>query len=1033
MQLPKIAVKRPISTIMFFLAILLLGLVSLKMLPLDVMPDMELPTLTVITVFPGASAEEVEQQVTKELEGTLSGAENLKKLTSTSKENVSFVSMQYSWGADITEAANNARDLLELSKRHLPNDAHDPIIYKINSSMMPVIVIGISAEENFYGLENIIEDKITTRLRKIEGVGSVLSLGYPEREIKINVDPQKLYAYKISMQMISTILQAENITIPGGSIKVGSSEFTVKVPGEFSNIEEIKEIVLINFNGRIVRVADIAEVQDGFKEKDEFAHTRDSRSAVVMIQKQSGTNTLKVVNALRNELKLIENTLPEDVELNEVIATDELVTESIRNLSSTLWYAFIFVILVVFAFLREWRSSLIISLTIPFSLISAFILMFLAGYSINIFSLMALVIAIGMVVDNAIVVMENITQHIEKGTRPDQAAIYGTSEMGTAIVASTATTLMVFLPMVFMGGIVGVMFKQLAIITTVTLFASLIAAMSLTPMLASRFIRPHSKEKTKHGRLFQVTERLFTSVENRYKKILIWSVTNRKLVYVIVIVIFGVTMWMGTTLGTDYIAEFDAGDVSTVFKLEVGSTAEETDRVAQNVKQIFIEEIPEMNPSSLITVAGQTESGLLSMVGFSEGKNVSTVLCHLSLCNERDRSAKEIADVIRKRMTEIPEIVDYHVTGGSILSAGLLGNLKPIEIEISGDDLVQINAIADTLEKYLQKENGFKDVQTTVDPGKLEIQIIVDKKKASQLALNTAMIGLQIRQSIFGTESGEFTENGEDYDITLRYNPESRNDINKLHNITLTNLTGNQIKLEQVARIVEDSGVLEIEHKAQQRIVYVKSEVEDLSLGDAAQRAEEIISQIDKPENIDIRLGGQVTEQQDSFGDLYLILILGILLVYMIMAAQFESFKDPFIIMFAVPFTFIGIIWAFKLTGLTLSVTTFIGMIMLMGIVVNNGIVLVTYTNLLRARGNTLVKAVTDAGHSRLRPVLMTSLTTILAMVPMALSKGMGKEMYSPLGVTLIGGLLVSTLITLILVPVIYTSLNRKSLVEEEK
>ena len=1031
MKLPEIGVKRPVATAMLFVAIILLGLVAMKMLPLDVMPELEYPSITIITIYPGASANEVEEQVSKPLEAVLSGAEYLKDIKSISKENVSFIQLSYNWNTDVTAAANNARDLMELVKSRLPKAAESPIIFKINSSMMPILGYSINATSNYNGIEKIIEDKIATPLRKVDGVGTVIYLGQPEREISISVDPRQLKAYNLSVSEISTILQAENINIPAGNIKVGVFDFSVRVPGKFETVENIENIALKAFNGKVVRLKDVATVQDTFAEKEAYARNHLGEGVALLVQKQTGENTLEVVQAVRKEMEKIEKTLPHDVQINEMISTDEMVTESVKNLTSSIFYALIFVTLVVLMFLREWRSSLIIFVTMPVSLISAFIVMYIMDYTINIFSLMSLIIAIGMVVDNAIVVLENVTQHIERGTKPKQAAIFGTSEMGMAIAASTATTLVVFLPMVFMGGIVGIMFKQLAILTCVCMIMSLFTALTLTPMLASQLLKRKGEDEdgkeAKRSKFYRWSENVFNKIEYGYKKLLAWTVVHKGVVIVSAVVVFIGVMLLGKKIGTDYIPDFDAGSFALSFETEVGTSVEQTDSIGQQILKILHEEIHEMVPGSSGAIAGQTRDGALTTVGFKEGKNIGSVLCHLTLPDKRKRTAEEIADAVRKRLDEIPQIEKYQIQAGSILAAAVTGNKRPVEIHVSGDDLDVINKMALSFEEKLKAREEFKDVETSVDNGKIEVQIVIDKEKASQMALNTALIGMQIRQNLFGAESGEFTEGGDDYDIKIRYAPEFRNDIDKLKEMQLTNLLGKQVSLSSVAEIKQDVGLLEIQRESQQRFVLATANLNDVSLGKGAKIAQAIIDDTEIPDGVSVSLGGQVVDQGESFGDLYLILFLGIALVYMVMAAQFESFKDPFIIMFAVPFTLVGVVLAFLATGQTLSVTTFIGVIMLMGIVVNNGIVLVDYTNMLRKRGYTLYDAVAEAGRSRLRPILMTTLTTILGMLPMALSKGMGKEMYSPLGVTIIGGLLVSALVSLILIPAIYTSINEKS------
>ena len=1033
MILPRISVRRPVAIAMLFVAILLFGLVSLTRLPLDVMPEMEFPSLTVITIYPGASATEVEQQVTRPLEAALGGTENLKEISSQSKENVSFISLQFEWGSDINASASNARDLIELVKNRLPNGANNPVIYKINSSMLPVLVYGITARDSYNGLEKIIQDQIAAPLRKLPGVGTVMVLATPKREIKVEVDPQKMAAYSIPIGQIATILQAENITIPGGNIRVGQNDFAIRIPGDIEQVANLGDIALVNFNGRVIRLKDVATITDGFKELDENSRTQHGQGVAVMIQRQTGANTLEVVDAVRQKVDEILPTLPADISIDEVMKSDELIVESIKNLTQSFWFALIFVVLVVFAFLREWRLSLIVFLTIPFSLITAFILMYVLGWTINIFSLMSLIIAMGMVVDNSIVVLENITQHIEGGSRPKQAAIFGTSEMGAAITASTLTTLMVFIPMVFMGGLVGVMFKQLAILTSITMIASLLTALMLTPMVSSQLLKPIQRgEQRKRYWLYRVSEKLFVLLESIYKKTLGWAVFHKTFTLSAVVVLLAVSMWVGKGLGTDYIPEFDAGDIIATVEIDIGATSHKTDSIAQVVMDIFERQIPEAIPGSIASISGQSENGMLTSVGFREGKNIATVLCHLSLPNHRNRSAKQIARELRPYIDSIPEVENFNIVGGSIISQAVTGNVKPIEFHISGTDYSQLNAMANQISGKLKQSASFTDVVNTIDNGKVEVQVRVDRQKASALGLNTAMIGMQVRQSIYGDEASGFKEEGNEYTIAIRYAPTARDEIADIGNITLSNLMGQPVKLSAVADIVLGTGSLQIDRLAQDRIVRVTAELNGVSLGEGQAEAKRMLDGIDIPVGTEVVLSGQTEQQGQSFADLYLIFFLGIALVYMVMAGQFESFRDPFIIMFAVPLTFIGVIWAFKINGVTLSVTTFVGVIMLIGIVVNNGIVLVDYTNLLRKRGLKLYEAIQEAGRSRLRPVLMTSLTTMLGMLPLALSQGMGREAYQPLGITMIGGLLASTVITLLVVPTVYAVFHGKARREEK-
>ena len=1033
MRLPEIAVKNPVFTVMVFMALFIFGMVSLTMLPRDILPEVEMPAITIVTVYPGASALEVEEQVTKIIENQLSSVTNLKKMTSKSKENVSFISLEFDWGADLNEASNDTRDMLELIKKSLPSNVIDPTIVKVNSSMVPVLIYNITAEESFNGLERIIEDQITNRLKRIPGVGNFIVVGHKEREIKVNVDPYKLQAYGLNIGTISQILKTENITIPGGNITMGLNDISVRVPGDFESIEDIQELIISTLPGKVVRLKDVAEVIDDYKEKDEITRGFKKRSVAIMVQKQSGANTLEVAEAVKKEIAEIQKTLPPDVEIIQSIDSSVLISHSISNVSSTIMYAGIFVVLVVFFFLRSIRNSLIVILTIPFSLIVAFIYMFVADFSINIFSMMALAIAIGMVVDNAIVVLENINKHIENGGNPTEDSIKGTAEMGMAISASTLTTIAVFLPMVFMGGVVGILFKQLAQITSITLIASLFTALTLTPMLCSKLLKPviakdKSASKGQHGKLFNLSEKMFTKTESMYRSVLNWAVHNRKSVLFITAVIFVFTLYLGKTVGSDYIPEFDAGDLNISIELPVGTSLEETSRVTGLVEDIVLNTVPKEDILSHYAIIGQTEKGLLSIMGFKEGKNTAIVGAKLVIPDERKYHAAEMADRIREQIEQIPEIEKTVVTGGSMLGKALLGNVKPLEVKVIGNDFEKMNQAALELEQLMYDYGKLTNISTTIDPGKVEFQVMVDKEKARQMGVNTAVLGLNVRQSIYGFEATNYKEAGEEYPVMVRYAPEFRNSLQAIEDIRVSSMLGFDIPLGAIASIEEGEGALEIKRESQQRVIYVSADLDNISLGDAVKEFSEMMNNYKAPDGVILEFGGQYLEQQESFSSLYLLFALGIILVYMVMASQFGSFIDPLIIMFAVPLSIIGVIWAFIVAGQTLSVTTFIGIIMLIGIVVNNGIVLVDYTIQLRAKGKDLMSAVIESGYSRLRPVLMTAMTTILGMFPMALSSGMGSEMWKPLGITIIGGLLVSTLITLILIPVMYTSVHRKNL-----
>ncbi|MFW5757887.1 MAG: efflux RND transporter permease subunit, partial [Bacteroidota bacterium] len=955
-NLPTTGVNRPVFTSMIFAGILLFGLLAYRFLPRDMLPDIEIPTLTVVTLYPGASAGDVERQVTQPLEEVLAGVTQLKNITSQSKENVSFISMQFDWETNLEDASASVRDYLEFSRRSLPDQASSPMVLQISSDMFPVIIYGVTAEENFADLGEITDDLIANALKRAPGVGSLVLLGKPEKEVQINLDPIKMNAYGINISMIAQVLQTHNQSIPGGSITTGQDETAITVPAEFKSLEDIEKTNIVTWQNQTIQIKDIATVKKGMQDTKELVHIHGKPALGIFVQKQAGANILEVVEAVRKEMKGLEPLLPDGIEVIELMDNSEMVTATLDNLFNTILYAGIFVMIVVIFFLRRIKSSLIIFLTIPFSLIVAFIFMYLADFTINIFSLMSLAIAIGMVIDNAIVVLENISRHIENGVPPKEAAIYGTREMSLPILAATLTTISVFIPLVFLDGVVGIMFRQLALITSVTLLASLFTALLLTPMLSAQMLSIPQKQ---NNRFFNFSEKFFLVLENYYGKLLNKSLINKKIIVFILLILAAATIWMGRNTGTDYIPEFDAGDLSVVFETRVGSSTEQTMQITRKVEKIFTEEIPEIR--NLYSLTGQSDEGLLSSVGFREGKNVSTVFARTVLPEKRERTSKEMAEKIRKRLIEIPEIENFSVSGGSLISSAVLGNVKPIQLKVSGKQLNQINKVAQTISDTLSQSNFLTDIENTIDRGKPEFQIITDRYKVADLALNPAMVALQIRQSIFGQQAGEWSQNGNFIPINLRYSKQYRDTEKSLENILITNIEGNNIYSGQIAHVEYGKGSTEIKREDQQRIVYISANPQqNISLGNAAKEIEKMLNKIEVPRGVTIQLSGQVEEQRESFSNLYLMFVIGFILVFMVMASQFESMKHPFVILFAIPFTLTGVTAAFWITNLTLSVVTFLGMIMLLGVVVNNAIVLVDYTNLLRKRGLTLDKAIRE-------------------------------------------------------------------------
>ena len=1027
MKLPRVSVNRPVTTIMFYLALVVIGVFSFMHLAVDFLPKLEPPAVSIVTIYPGASAQDVEQKVTKVIEDRVGAISNVSRVVSSSKDNISIITVFFNWGTNMDEATNDVRDAVDLAKRLLPEDAQEPSIFKFSTSTLPVLMIGVTADESFPGINKIIDEKIAQPLRKVSGVGGIFWIGSPEREILVKVDPRKLEAYNLTIQQIAQVLKAENFSIPAGVVKVGMKEYNVRVPGEYKSVDEIASTVIGSFRGALVYLRDVAEVVDTVKERTYVVEINGRPGVLFFVQKQALANTIEVTDAVKKLLPKIKETLPRDVKLNIVFDSSQFIRNAISNLTNAAFYSAFLVILVILLFLRKFRASVIIILTIPFSIIVAFITLYVIGGTINLVSLSSLVIAMGIVVDNAIVVLENIARHIERGENPKTASVIAPGEVGLAITASSLTNVAVFLPLAFLTGIAGFLFKELGYLVTVMVLTSLLASLTLVPALTSKWLK--REEKVRSGfirKFFDISEKAFVSLESYYKNLLSWSLKHRLVVILIAFLIFAGSMFLFRFVGFEFLPATDTGDIRVTAQLPVGTRLEETIKVGAQIHKILLEEIPKEWRLYTFMRAGTSEQGFATITGQIEGTNVVMVGARLIPFKERGVSVFEIADKIRARIKLIPGIEKFEVGQGSDFRAALFGGGKPLSIEVTGYDLNKLLKVAEEVKQVVEEVPGTRDVQIGRSGYAPEIKIVVDKQKASSLGLNTAVIGATVRASIFGLKATTYKELGDEYDIAIRPDASLRNSIRYISEIPIRTLTGGVVRLKDVARIYESFSPVEIQRRDRQRIIPVGADISGRALGDVVKDIQKKLKNIDIPPGVEIRFAGQVEEQRKAFSDLFQVLILGIILTYMIMASQFESLLHPFVIMFSVPFAFVGIVFGLLVFGKPFGLTSFMGAIMLVGIVVNNAIVLVDYTNLLRARGYGLNEAILEAGRTRLRPVLMTAFTTIFGVLPLALMAGEGAEMWQGLGITLLGGLMFSTLITLVIVPVFYSLFERK-------
>jgi len=1021
MKLPEFGVRRPVFTTMIFVAIVLLGIVALNMLPIDLMPKMEIPTMAVITFYRGAGAEDIETKITKVIEEQVSTTPNIKEVTSTSEENLSVVTMRFEWGTDLDEAANDVRQRLDMAMMNLPDDADRPMLLKMDVSMMPVLLFGVTAQQSYPQLRDIIDNKFCDQLKRIPGVAMATIMGGLEREIQVNIDRQRLEAYHLSISQVTAMLAAENLSLPAGDLKIGRTDYIIRVPGEFRNVEEIGDVVVGNFNGTPIYLRDIAQVKDSFKEKERRVRINREEGLIVMVQKQSGANTVTVANRIKKTLPKLEKKLPPDVKVVLIMDSSEFIIRSINNLASTVGWALLFVVLVVFFFLREIRGSLIIAVTIPVSLVVAFSFLYVGGYTINMMSLSAIAIALGMVVDNAIVIYENIYRHHSGGESRKEASIFGAGEVGTAVMASTFTTIAIFFPIIFVKGLTGIMFRELGLVVMIVLAASLFSALTLTPMLSSQFMRVPLPEEERKGlirRFHDFSEKWFTGLEATYRRVLNWALNHRKIVVAVSLGIFVGSLFLFKIVGTEFMPTMDRGQVRGTVELPVGTRVDATDQVMEKIEDIMEKEVPERK--MMFARCGKSETGFGAMMGQRSDTHIITVGGRLVPKNERKRSDRDIAQALSKKIAKIPGIQTIDFAQQDAMQM-ISGGVKPVTVEIYGHDIAKTDTFAVEVKKIMDEIPGLTDVTISREKGKPELWVEVDRKKAASLGLNMAQIASTLRTKFYGDVATKYREGGEEYDTFVRLEGSDRQSIADLENAFVTSPLGKQIPISNIARIVERRGPLTIERKDQERVVYVGGSLYKRSLGKVVADLKKRLAKISIPEGIAVEIGGSAQDQAETFRWLGIALVFGIILVYMVMAAQFESLLDPFVILFSIPFAIVGVIWALFITGKTFNTISFVGMVMLVGIVVNNAIVLVDYINIMRARGLALFEAILVTGPRRLRPVLMTAFTTIFALLPLALKTGEGSEMWSPLAISVIGGLLVSTLVTLILVPVMYS------------
>ena len=1019
MSIYRKAVNNPVTTALVFIAMAIFGVFSLINISLDRFPKFDANVVMVMSSYPGASAEDIETNLTKVLENSLNGVSDLKNLSSTSKENISLITLEFVEGVDIDVATNDVRDKLDMVNSVLPDGASLPIIFKFSADDMPIMIMAATAHESLQALEKILDDKVATPLARVSGVGTVSIAGAPQREIQVYCDPNKLDAYGLTVAGISSIIAAENRNVPSGSIDIGSNAYALRVEKEFTSAEQMLDIVVGHSNGKTIYLRDVARVVDGVEERYQEAYVNGTQGAQIVIQKQADANTVNVIRGIKKAMKNIEKNLPSDIQIRTVVDSSDNILNTLNSLKETILVTFLIVMLVVYLFLGRWRATFIIVLAIPISLLASLMYLWATGNTLNIVSMSALSIAIGMVVDDAIVVLENISTHLERGAKPKEAAVHATQEVGISVIASTLTMLAVFLPLTMIKGMAGLMFKQLGWITSIIMIVSTIGALTLIPMLCSQFLRFKPKTGRLHDLIFGNFNKFIDLVSRGYAKLINWCIGHRTVVVIISIVVFVATLGLiAPNVKTEFMPKSDDGRITLQLELPAGTGQSITRSLAHEIHGKFQAAIPEIVNCSYALGQADTDNAFASMQ--NNGTHVVSYNINVGSMENRERSTAEIADVVRGILADYPEFKKIKVTEGG----GGMGGASTVDIEIYGYDFETTDRVAKEIQAKLLQGSAFSQVLLSRDEYTPEYQVDFDREKLALNGLNTTTAASYFSSAMNGSTQSFYREDGDEYDIRVRYAPEFRTSIEDIENISIYNNMGKRVKIKDLGTVVETLTPPSIQRKNRERLITVSGVVANgVALSDALLATDAVLEETDIPSELSVEIGGSYEDQQDMFGDLIMLLAMIIILVYIVMASQFESFMSPFVIMFSIPFAFVGVFMGLWVTGTPLGTMGMIGILILMGIVVKNGIVLIDYTILMRERGYSIAQASVIAANSRLRPILMTTLTTVLGMIPMAIGQGEGSEMWRSLGMVVAWGLSISTLVTLVIIPTVYASM----------
>jgi len=1023
MNLPEISVKRPVTTAMVMAVVVVIGLVSFFRLGLDLLPNIDYPVISVITTFPGASPEDVETLLTRPMEQMVSTVNRVKSVRSISQEGASVVLVEFEWGTNLDFAAQDIRNQIGLYKQYLPDDASEPLVAKFNISQFPILGYGVVGPMGPRELRDLVDENIARRLERIDGVASARVQSSQMREIEIEISRAALQSRGLGLNDVVTALRAANINLPAGYLVEGHREYRVRSFGEYQSLEEIgNTIVGATSTGRPIYLRDVAEVRDAYRDVRLRTRVQGQEGVFLAISKQSGANSVTVARKVKKELEELKRLLPPGVEMYVAWDMSEMIERITSRTSNNAVVGGLLAMFMIYLFLRNWRPTITIGLAIPLSIIATFIALYYAGYTLNMLTLGGLALGVGMLVDNAVVVIENIFRHLEEeGEDRRTAAIRGASEVGMAITASTLTTVAVFFPMIFAGGIAGQLSKGLALTVAFSLFASLFVSLTLVPVMASFILRERDVQQKLRG---MVHGRFIDAMRAWYERQLLRALRRRGRLIGLSFAAFGAAVVGTYFLGAEFMPKMDQTMAMVRVRMPVGTSLEATDQVVQQAERVTMG-MPEIR--TLVTSVGLDEENTLDLAGGSapQGPNEGFVYLRLKPKKERKRKSDEILEALRNGLPKI--------SGAKIealdMSGQFLGqeSLSPIQIKIFGKDLDQLRGLGEVVSRRVSVVPGIRDVDVSIRQSKPEYRLVVDRERASRLGLPVAVVADAVQTATVGKVAGRFRHAGEEVDMRVKFVSTDRDALNDILNIPLKTPLGRQVLLGEVVRVERTLGPIQITRESQSRVVTVTANIYGRDLGSVVRDIRKQLKDVEAtlPSGYFIEIGGQYDQLQEIFKWMGAALSLSLLLIFMVMASQFESLRHPFVIMFTIPLAYVGVVFGLAVTGQTLSLPAFMGILILMGIAVNNGIVMIDYINQLRRRGVEAVQAVVKGAATRLRPILITALTTIIGMLPMAIGRSEGVEFRRPMAVAVIFGLTFTTFLTLFIVPSIYCTLEK--------